>query len=82
MPDNLQHLFEQMCAGHIDKWDNLPVFANKDAKHDFGVWSWDENHAIVGESRDVLTIRPYFFKEGRIAIDWDSTPLASSHRLF
>jgi hypothetical protein len=82
MPSNLQELFEQMCSGKIDKWDQLPIFANKDAHHDFGVWSWDDKRAIVGESRDVLAIRPYSLNDGHIVIDWESQPLAESHKLF
>ncbi len=73
---NLRELFDAMCAGKIEEWDTVPVFANKGVEHDFGVWSWDEQNAIVGESRDVLAIRPYSLHNGRIAVDWDSAPVA------
>jgi hypothetical protein len=81
MPSNLTELFEQMCSGHVAEWDDLPHFANKDASHDFGVWSWDEHNAIVGESRDVLSIRPYSLRDGHIVVDWEAKPVAEYNRL-
>lgn len=71
----LMELYDAMCEGKVDKWDEVPVFANQGAEHEFGVWSWNEQYAIVGESRDVLSVRPYKLEDGRVVVDWDADPL-------
>lgn len=52
----LINLFLAMVMGEVTDWDRVPTFGGEDPEDLCGVWSWNEDLAIVGRCRDELSV--------------------------
>ena len=68
MPTTLDQLFRLMKDDPenptLGDWTDLPLFSEREWVGDTAeIWSWDDDHCIVGTSSDNLEIEP--------RADWD-----------
>ena len=47
---DLDGLLEALRSGDIELSDDLPLFGGKEPDSTLGVWSWDKDRLLVGET--------------------------------
>jgi hypothetical protein len=55
---SLDELYMAMTQGHVEDWQDLPVFGGEEPANTLDVWSWDAKRLIVGQnSHDIEIVR-------------------------